>query len=209
MGREVWQAMSVYFIPPTGNFEICIDEAMGGKDGLEAQLQPKWAGSLSRSYITKAFSRVPGDVAGSPGCAHTGLWFYATRVQQKALGKWSGKGLLQSLRAHERVRSELWNDGWGCSQGPGGTYWWTGSGLEKMPSLRFALTQLRHWTSFGSVWWVPGLTGLLDMFYTASGRKAKLVSGSCISYLATVTTGSQKTKQLRSDLKVVVLGIGF
>lgn len=96
MGREAWQAMSVYFIPPTGNFEVCIDEAMGGKDGLEAQLQPKWAGSLSRSYITKAFSRVQGDVAGSPACGHTGLCFYATRVQQKALGKWSGKGLLQS-----------------------------------------------------------------------------------------------------------------
>jgi len=62
MGREAWQAMSVYFIPPTGNFEICIHEAMRRKDGLEAHLQPKSAGSFSRIYITKDFRGAPGDV---------------------------------------------------------------------------------------------------------------------------------------------------
>lgn len=107
-------------------------------------------------------------------CMHLSVILFHICAAKSISGKWSNGSaseLIVCLRARARVRSEPWNYGWGWSQGPGGMYRWTRSGLAKMIPLRFALTQLRHWTSFGLVWWVPELTGLLDKFYTACSNE--------------------------------------
>lgn len=49
--------MPVHAIPSTVNSETCTQEAVGGKDGLEAHLQPKWAGSFSRSYNSSSLQQ--------------------------------------------------------------------------------------------------------------------------------------------------------
>lgn len=85
--------MAVYFIPPTGNLEICIHEAMAGKESLEARLKPKWAASLFRNYNTKDKNRMPGDVTGFPGFVHR---LHPVPVQaQSCFARSYLKGLLQ------------------------------------------------------------------------------------------------------------------
>lgn len=147
MEKEAWQAMPVHFIPPTVNSETCTQEAMRGKDGLEVNLQPKWAGSFSRSYIPTTLSRMPGTVTGFPGCvcASTGMCLYVAPVQQKTcLGSDPLALLWVNYLAETSCLSQVWAQKlWlECSQGPGSVCWWRGSGLpwltEALPALLLA-----------------------------------------------------------------------
>ena len=89
--------VSIYFIRPTANFEICIDDPTGGKEGLEARLQPKGAGSLSRSLHYRRLLRGARRCARLSGvCAHTWVHFRDAPVQQKAFLGSDPMGLLQS-----------------------------------------------------------------------------------------------------------------
>lgn len=147
MDKEAWQAMPVRIIPSTVNSQTCTQEALGGKDGLEAHLEPKGAGSFSRSYIPAAFSRMSGAVAGVPGCVCASAWMciYVAPEQQKTHLGSDSMALLSVNCLPEFWAQKLCLE---CSQGPGSVCWGRGSGLP--------------WLSWGTALLLARSDGFLD-----------------------------------------------
>lgn len=175
---EAWRAMSVYFIPPTGNFETCIH-------GKKRWALGEWAGSFSRNDITNDVSRCQVMwQAFLEVLVHMGVLLCHTCAANSISGKWLNgfaSELIVCLRAPD----------WGRLSPEAVVRAEVRARCHMLStSTRFALTHLRHCSIFGLVWQVPGLTGVLDKFCTTSGRKAKLVSGSCISSLSILRSGS-------------------
>lgn len=137
MEKEAWEAMPVHFIPPSVNSETCTQEAVGGKDGLEFHLWPRWAGSFCRSYMTAAFSRMPGAATGCPGRAWTdGRAFMLHLCSKKPC---LGSDPMDLLRAWDIIPESGLSPETLVRVQPGP---WK---RVLMKRIRFALTQLRHW----------------------------------------------------------------
>lgn len=99
MEKEAWQAMPVHFIPPTVSSESCTQEAMGGKDGLEAQVS--W--ELLQELRSNSLQQDARCCDGFPGRVCASAWMcpcVAPAQQRTRLGS-DAMGLLRADRLPE------------------------------------------------------------------------------------------------------------